>query len=54
MSLAMLAGFGLGILAVQVLHAEARPPVYTIAEIEVTDPAGYQKYIEGTTKAVPA
>ena len=54
MSLAMLAGFGLGILADQVLHAQARPPAYTIAEIEVTDPAGYQKYIEGTTNAVPA
>jgi len=54
MSLTMLAGFGLGVLAVQGLRAQARPPAYTIAEIEVTDPAGYQKYIEGTTNAVPA
>ncbi len=53
-SLAMLAGFGLGGLAVQGLHAQARPPAYTIAEIEVTDPPGYQKYLEGTTIAVPA
>ena len=53
-SLAMLAGFGLGGLAVQSLHAQARPAAYLIAEIEVTDTAGYQKYIEGTTTAVPA
>ena len=53
-ALAMLAGFGLGAIAVHGLHAQARPPAYTIAEIEVTDPAGYQKYIEGTTPAVPA
>jgi uncharacterized protein (DUF1330 family) len=53
-SLAMLAGFGFGGLAVQGLHAQARPPAYTIAEIEVTDTAGYQKYMEGTTPAVPA
>jgi len=53
-ALAMLAGFGLGAIAVHGLHAQARPPAYTIAEIEVTDPAGYQRYIEGTTPAVPA
>jgi uncharacterized protein (DUF1330 family) len=53
-TLAMFAGFGLGAIAVQGLHAQAKPPAYTIAEIEVTDAAGYQKYIEGTTPAVPA
>jgi uncharacterized protein (DUF1330 family) len=53
-SLAMLAGFGLGVLVVQGLHAQARPPAYTIAEIEVTDQPGYQKYIAETTNAVPA
>ncbi len=44
-ALAMLAGFGLGAVAVQGLHAQARPPAYTIAEVEVTDPATYQQYI---------
>jgi len=53
-ALAMLAGFGLGAVAVHGLHAQARPPAYTIAEIEVTDPAGYQKYMEGTTTGIPA
>ena len=27
-------------------------PAYTVAQIEVTDPVGYQKYIEGATHAV--
>jgi uncharacterized protein (DUF1330 family) len=30
------------------------PPAYTIAEIEVTDPLGYQEYVQATTIAVPA
>ena len=41
---AMVAGFGLA-LAVQGLHAKAGLPAYTIAEVEVTDPATYQQYI---------
>jgi uncharacterized protein (DUF1330 family) len=39
------AGFGLGVLVVQVLHAQARPPAYTVAEVEVTDPETYKQYI---------
>src|SRR5438105_3358554 len=37
----MLAGVGFGAGAVQVLHAQSEPPVYYIAEIEVTDLNGY-------------
>jgi uncharacterized protein (DUF1330 family) len=48
-ALAMLAGLGLGAAAVQGLHAQAKPPAYTIIEVEVTDPATYQKYMEGAT-----
>jgi uncharacterized protein (DUF1330 family) len=44
-ALAMTAGFGLGALAVQVLHAQATPPAYTVAEVEVTDPETYKQYI---------
>jgi uncharacterized protein (DUF1330 family) len=44
-ALAMSAGFGLGGLAVQALHAQATPPAYTIAEVEVTDPETYKQYI---------
>ena len=42
-TLAMLAGFGLGSVAVQGLHAQAKPPVYYISEISVTDLDGYTK-----------
>jgi uncharacterized protein (DUF1330 family) len=42
-TLAMLAGFGLGAVAVQGLHAQAKPPVYYIAEIDVTNPDAYAK-----------
>jgi uncharacterized protein (DUF1330 family) len=41
--LAMLAGVALGALAVQGLHAQAKPPVYVVAEITVTDPDAYAK-----------
>jgi uncharacterized protein (DUF1330 family) len=33
-ALAMLAGFGLGMIAVQGLHAQAKPPVYQVTEID--------------------
>jgi uncharacterized protein (DUF1330 family) len=42
-ALSMLAGIGLGAVAVQGIHAQARPPVYYIAEIEVTNLDGYLK-----------
>jgi Domain of unknown function (DUF1330) len=50
----MLVGFGLGGLAVKVLHAQARAPGYMIAEIDVIDEAGYKKFVEGTSATVPA
>jgi uncharacterized protein (DUF1330 family) len=40
-TLAMLAGFGLGAIAVQGLHAQAKPPVYTVTEIDVTNLPDY-------------
>ena len=39
----MLAGIGLGAVAVQGIHAQARPPIYYVAEIEVTNLDGYLK-----------
>ena len=38
---AMLAGAITGGLAVQGLHAQAKPPVYFVGEIDVTNPDGY-------------
>ena len=37
------AGIAVGALAVQGLHAQAKPPVYNIVEIDVTNPEAYAK-----------
>jgi uncharacterized protein DUF1330 len=42
-TLAVIAGFGLGAVTVQGLHAQAKPPVYYIAEIDVTNLDAYVK-----------
>jgi uncharacterized protein (DUF1330 family) len=39
----MLAGFGLGALAIQALHAQGKPPVYVVTEIDVTNVDAYNK-----------
>ena len=42
-ALAMLASAALGALAVQGLHAQAKPHAYVITEIDVTNPESYAK-----------
>jgi uncharacterized protein (DUF1330 family) len=42
-ALAMLTGVGIGAVAVQGLHAQAKPPIYYIAEVDVTDIDAYTK-----------
>jgi uncharacterized protein (DUF1330 family) len=52
---AMLAGFGLGTVAVQGLHAQdkaAKAPVYQVTEVEVLNPDAYAK--EFVSKAAAA
>jgi len=51
---ALLTGFALGAAAVEGVRAQAKPPAYTVAEIEVTDQATYQEYMKGTSVQVPA
>jgi uncharacterized protein (DUF1330 family) len=52
-ALALLTGAGLGAGAVQGLHAQAKPPAYVIAEIDVTNQEGYAKeYLPAGSKAV--
>src|SRR5258708_37704776 len=41
--LAIVVGIGLGACAVEGIHARVKPPVYVIAEVEVTNPEGYAK-----------
>ena len=40
-ALSVIAGAALGAAAIQGLHAQARPPVYYVAEIDVTNPEAY-------------
>jgi uncharacterized protein (DUF1330 family) len=42
-ALALIAGFGLGAAAIQGLHAQGKPPVYTVTEIEITNLEAYVK-----------
>jgi len=54
-ALAVVAGFGLGAVAIESLHAQAKPPVYYIAEVDVTNQEGYVKEyvpkVQATIKA---
>ena len=52
---AMLAGVALGALAVQGLHAQAKPPLYSVAEIDVTNLDAYLKeYVPLAQAAIKA
>ena len=53
-ALAMLAGFGLGTVAVEGLHAQAKPPVYSVAEIDIADQAAYSTYVPKAQAAIKA
>ena len=54
-TLAMLAGFGLGAIAVQGLSAQATPPVYQVVEIEPSDMDTYLKdYVPKAQAAIKA
>jgi uncharacterized protein (DUF1330 family) len=41
--LSLLTGVGIGAIAVQTLHAQGKPPIYRIAEIQITDVEAYTK-----------
>jgi uncharacterized protein (DUF1330 family) len=53
-ALGVLAGFACGAAAIEAVHAQSKPPAYTVAEIEVTDPATYKKYAGATATGIPA
>jgi len=42
-AIALVAGIGIGGIGVQTLHAQAKPPAYTVGEIDVKDEAGFTK-----------
>src|ERR1700692_2647508 len=51
---AMFASFGLGAVAVQGLHAQVKPPVYSVAEIDIADQAAYSTYVPKAQAAIKA
>jgi uncharacterized protein (DUF1330 family) len=52
-ALSILAGLAVGVAADQALHAQAKPPGYVVAEIEVTNPAPYEKeYVPAAIRAI--
>ncbi len=52
-ALSICAGIAIGAAAVQALHAQAKPPAYVIAEIDVTNPEPYDKeYVPPAAKAI--
>jgi uncharacterized protein (DUF1330 family) len=53
-ALAMFAGLGLGAVAVKGLHAQAKPPVYSVVEIEIADQAAYSTYVPKAQAAIKA
>ena len=53
-ALAMFTGFGLSAVALQGLHAQAKPPVYSVTEVDITDQAGYSTYVPKARAAIKA
>ncbi|KRR08472.1 hypothetical protein CQ12_40305 [Bradyrhizobium jicamae] len=51
-AVAVTAGVAIGALAVQSLHAQAKPPVYFVAEIDVTNPDAYAKEYAPKVQAI--
>jgi len=50
--LAIVAGFGLGAATVGVIHAQARPPVFVVAEIDITNLDAYLKEYAPKAQAI--
>jgi len=51
-AVAVTAGVAIGALAVQGLHAQPKPPVYFVAEIDVTNPDAYAKEYAPKAQAI--
>lgn len=53
LGLAMLAGAALGVMAIEGLRAQVKPPTYIVVDIEdVIDPAGFDPIITGPATSV--
>lgn len=54
LALAMLAGFALGAIAVERLHAQVKPKAFTVAELETLDAATQATYVPAVLAAQKA
>src|SRR5690242_9064635 len=52
LSATLVAGAVVGALAMHGLHAQGKPPVYVVNEIDVTDKAGFQTYAAAQQKMI--
>ena len=52
LALGLVTGIAIGAVAVERLHAQAKPPVFVVNEVEVTDQAGFQKYADDNSKLI--
>ncbi len=53
-ALSMIAGIAIGAVAVQGLHAQAKPKAYLVTESEIVDQAALDSYIPAVAGALPA
>jgi uncharacterized protein (DUF1330 family) len=51
---ALCAGIGIGALAIEALHAQAKPPAFLIFEAEIKDAAAYQPFLQTAVREVHA
>ena len=52
LGLTLLAGVAIGATAIQALHAQAKPPIYYISEIDVSNPEAYGKEYAPQAQAI--
>ena len=53
MAFSVLGGIAIGAFSIQAIHAQATPPAYVVAEIDVKNPGPYDKeYVPGAAKAI--
>jgi len=51
-ALTLVAGIAIGGAAVQGLHAQGKPPVYIVNELEIKDQAGFKAYADAQEKLI--
>ena len=51
-TLSMMTGVAIGAVAIDRLHAQGKPPVFVVNEVDVTDQAGFQKYAAENQKII--